>query len=205
MQSDFLLNSEIMVWPFNTIYTLKSQLWPKKCQLWTSRGQLQTPFSTPQTKVQLYFWKVLLLWRIFPSDFISANFSNFLKISTICNFCYVASLHRCMFLSPLWFCIICIFFSSMYIFGGFSGLLLNDVLAYTPPSCLAFSNPTLCAAAGPGLRCHWVNSRCVPWEPKPPEHMFHAPFCPARPGTLIWGPVCLTESNYFSLSVTFSL
>ncbi|XP_044070048.1 attractin-like protein 1 isoform X6 [Siniperca chuatsi] len=70
---------------------------------------------------------------------------------------------------------------SMYIFGGFSGLLLNDVLAYTPPSCLAFSNPALCAAAGPGLRCHWVKSRCVPWEPKTPEHIFPAPFCPARP------------------------
>lgn len=93
----------------------------------------------------------------------------------------------------------------MYIFGGFSGLLLNDVLAYTPPSCLAFSNPTLCAAAGPGLRCHWVNSRCVLWEPKPLEHMFHAPFCHAQPGMLIWGPLCLTESNHFSLSVTFSL
>ncbi|KAI3362821.1 hypothetical protein L3Q82_001870 [Scortum barcoo] len=70
---------------------------------------------------------------------------------------------------------------SMYIFGGFSGLLLNDVLAYTPPSCLAISSPALCAAAGPGIRCHWVQSRCVPWEPKPPEQIFPAPFCPPRP------------------------
>uniref|UniRef100_A0AAQ5YU46 Attractin-like 1a n=1 Tax=Amphiprion ocellaris TaxID=80972 RepID=A0AAQ5YU46_AMPOC len=61
---------------------------------------------------------------------------------------------------------------SMYIFGGFSGLLLNDVLSYTPPSCPAFSSPALCAAAGPGLRCHWVKSSCVPWEPKPLDHTF---------------------------------
>uniref|UniRef100_A0A3Q3JKC5 Attractin-like 1a n=1 Tax=Monopterus albus TaxID=43700 RepID=A0A3Q3JKC5_MONAL len=72
---------------------------------------------------------------------------------------------------------------SIYIFGGFSGLLLNDVLAYTPPSCQAFSNPALCAAAGPGLRCHWVKSRCMPWEPKPPDHIIPAPFCPARPAS----------------------
>uniref|UniRef100_A0AAQ5ZB26 Attractin-like 1a n=1 Tax=Amphiprion ocellaris TaxID=80972 RepID=A0AAQ5ZB26_AMPOC len=70
---------------------------------------------------------------------------------------------------------------SMYIFGGFSGLLLNDVLSYTPPSCPAFSSPALCAAAGPGLRCHWVKSSCVPWEPKPLDHTFPAPFCPAQP------------------------
>uniref|UniRef100_A0A673B1B3 Attractin like 1 n=1 Tax=Sphaeramia orbicularis TaxID=375764 RepID=A0A673B1B3_9TELE len=61
--------------------------------------------------------------------------------------------------------------SSMYIFGGFSGLLLNDVLAYTPPSCQAFSDPALCAAAGPGLRCHWVQSGCVPWEAGPPDRV----------------------------------
>uniref|UniRef100_A0A7N9AWV3 Attractin-like 1a n=1 Tax=Mastacembelus armatus TaxID=205130 RepID=A0A7N9AWV3_9TELE len=71
---------------------------------------------------------------------------------------------------------------SMYIFGGFSGLLLNDVLAYTPPSCQAFSNPALCAAAGPGLRCHWAKGRCVPWELKP-DHILPAPFCPARPAS----------------------
>ncbi|KAG7228421.1 hypothetical protein INR49_007593 [Caranx melampygus] len=70
---------------------------------------------------------------------------------------------------------------TMYIFGGFSGLLLNDVLAYTPPSCQAFSNPALCATAGPGLRCHWGKTKCVPWEPKPPDQMLPAPFCPARP------------------------
>uniref|UniRef100_A0A8C2X7D6 Attractin-like 1a n=1 Tax=Cyclopterus lumpus TaxID=8103 RepID=A0A8C2X7D6_CYCLU len=72
---------------------------------------------------------------------------------------------------------------SMFIFGGFSGLLLNDVLAYTPPSCRAFSNRALCDAAGPGVRCQWVKSGCVPWEPNAPDHSVPAPFCPGRPGS----------------------
>ncbi|XP_032408589.1 attractin-like protein 1 isoform X3 [Xiphophorus hellerii] len=70
---------------------------------------------------------------------------------------------------------------SMYVFGGFSGLLLNDVLAYNPPSCQAFSSPTLCSAAGPGVRCLWVKSRCLPWESKQHDHIVPASFCPARP------------------------
>ncbi|XP_027862351.1 attractin-like protein 1 isoform X2 [Xiphophorus couchianus] len=70
---------------------------------------------------------------------------------------------------------------SMYVFGGFSGLLLNDVLAYNPPSCQAFSSPTLCLAAGPGVRCLWVKSRCLPWESKQHDHIVPASFCPAQP------------------------
>ncbi|XP_011601446.2 attractin-like protein 1 isoform X4 [Takifugu rubripes] len=66
---------------------------------------------------------------------------------------------------------------SMYIYGGFSGPLLNDVLAYTPPSCPAFSNPIACAAAGPGVRCHWVNGRCLAWEPRSSEQVVPAAFC----------------------------
>uniref|UniRef100_A0A3Q4H2V4 Attractin-like 1a n=1 Tax=Neolamprologus brichardi TaxID=32507 RepID=A0A3Q4H2V4_NEOBR len=86
---------------------------------------------------------------------------------------------------------------SMYIFGGFSGMLLNDVLAYTPPSCQAFSSPGLCAAAEPGVRCHWVKSRCVPWKPKPLDHIFPAPFCPARPGMLCRASVYRANSLPF--------
>ncbi|XP_078787636.1 attractin-like protein 1 isoform X3 [Oryzias latipes] len=70
---------------------------------------------------------------------------------------------------------------SMYIFGGFSGVLLNDVLAYTPPSCRAFISPAACFVARPGIRCLWVNSRCVPWESKEPLQSVPAPYCPARP------------------------
>ncbi|KAK0140413.1 Attractin-like protein 1 [Merluccius polli] len=70
---------------------------------------------------------------------------------------------------------------SMYVFGGFSGLLLNDVLAYTPPSCLAFADPDACADAGPGVRCHWVRGHCVPWEPRLAADVVPSPFCPIRP------------------------
>ncbi|XP_034040368.1 attractin-like protein 1 isoform X2 [Thalassophryne amazonica] len=69
---------------------------------------------------------------------------------------------------------------SMFIFGGFSGILLNEVLAYTPPSCWAFSDPVLCAGAGPGVRCSWVKGGCVPWKPHPLNYAFRPPFCPPR-------------------------
>lgn len=90
----------------------------------------------------------------------------------------------------------------MYVFGGFSGLLLNDVLAYTLPSCRAFSTATLCAAAGPGLRCHWLNAGCLPWEPKAPEHALVRPaFCPARPGTqTLVRPASLCSSARLNIS-----
>uniref|UniRef100_G3NTX7 Attractin-like 1b n=1 Tax=Gasterosteus aculeatus aculeatus TaxID=481459 RepID=G3NTX7_GASAC len=54
---------------------------------------------------------------------------------------------------------------SMYVFGGFSGVLLNDVLVYRPPSCRAFSAEEACVNAGPGVRCIWSGGRCLPWEP----------------------------------------
>uniref|UniRef100_A0A7N6A1F6 Attractin-like 1b n=1 Tax=Anabas testudineus TaxID=64144 RepID=A0A7N6A1F6_ANATE len=46
---------------------------------------------------------------------------------------------------------------SMYVFGGFSSVLLNDVLVYRPPSCQAFLSEEGCEKAGPGVRCVWTN------------------------------------------------
>jgi len=37
---------------------------------------------------------------------------------------------------------------SMYIFGGFSSVLLNDILVYKPPNCKAFRDEELCKNAG---------------------------------------------------------
>uniref|UniRef100_A0A673AV50 Attractin-like 1b n=1 Tax=Sphaeramia orbicularis TaxID=375764 RepID=A0A673AV50_9TELE len=54
---------------------------------------------------------------------------------------------------------------SMYLFGGFSSVLLNDVLVYRPPSCQAFLAEEGCVKAGPGVRCIWTKGRCFPWEP----------------------------------------
>uniref|UniRef100_A0A669BA32 Attractin like 1 n=1 Tax=Oreochromis niloticus TaxID=8128 RepID=A0A669BA32_ORENI len=53
---------------------------------------------------------------------------------------------------------------SMYVFGGFSSVLLNDVLVYRPPSCQAFLAEEGCVKAGPGVRCIWSRGRCLPWE-----------------------------------------
>uniref|UniRef100_A0A672M8C1 Attractin like 1 n=1 Tax=Sinocyclocheilus grahami TaxID=75366 RepID=A0A672M8C1_SINGR len=54
---------------------------------------------------------------------------------------------------------------SMYVFGGFSSVLLNDVLIYRPPSCEAFLGQERCEAAGPGVRCIWKGGCCMSWEP----------------------------------------
>ncbi|XP_077945447.1 attractin isoform X3 [Gasterosteus aculeatus] len=56
--------------------------------------------------------------------------------------------------------------SVMYVFGGFNSLLLGDVLAYTSPSCAAFSGPEACGRAWPGIHCVWNDTRgsCLPWE-----------------------------------------
>uniref|UniRef100_A0A673ZDZ3 Attractin like 1 n=1 Tax=Salmo trutta TaxID=8032 RepID=A0A673ZDZ3_SALTR len=69
---------------------------------------------------------------------------------------------------------------SMYVFGGFSGVLLNDVLVYTPPSCKAFSEEQRCANAGPGIRCVWLRDHCVPWDTSHANGSLAVPFCPPR-------------------------
>ncbi|CAL8281783.1 unnamed protein product [Merluccius merluccius] len=74
---------------------------------------------------------------------------------------------------------------SMYVFGGFSGVLLNDLLVYRPPSCQAFRAPEPCQAAGPGLRCVWGQGRCDPWVPiMALGSLSRAPFCPAKAATV---------------------
>lgn len=71
----------------------------------------------------------------------------------------------------------------MYVFGGFAGVLLNDVLVYRPPSCQAFLAEEGCVKAGPGVRCIWSRGRCLPWEPSMANgSLFPAPFCPPKAG-----------------------
>uniref|UniRef100_A0A3B5L4M9 Attractin n=1 Tax=Xiphophorus couchianus TaxID=32473 RepID=A0A3B5L4M9_9TELE len=56
--------------------------------------------------------------------------------------------------------------SIMYVFGGFNSLLLSDILTYTSPSCSAFTSPSSCSQAWPGIHCVWNGSlgACLPWE-----------------------------------------
>lgn len=147
----------------------------------------------PSNRTPALFLKVFLLSNIFPSDLISAIFTFVPEISDVCNFamfglsgfmCVGVSVTIELCFNRLYLLSLDMVRSSMYIYGGFSGPLLNDVLAYTPPSCLAFSNPIACAAAGPGVRCHWVSSRCLSWEPKSPEQIVPAAFCVKPTGML---------------------
>ncbi|XP_056616392.1 attractin-like protein 1 isoform X2 [Triplophysa dalaica] len=69
---------------------------------------------------------------------------------------------------------------SMYVFGGFSGVILNDVLVYKAGSCEALLDVALCQSAGPGIRCVWVNERCVSWDSSHSDGSVPASFCPER-------------------------
>ena len=45
--------------------------------------------------------------------------------------------------------------NSMYVFGGFNGLMLNSILKYTPGDCTLFGNKTDCLKRKPGTSCIW--------------------------------------------------
>ncbi|XP_036191764.1 attractin-like protein 1 isoform X3 [Myotis myotis] len=68
---------------------------------------------------------------------------------------------------------------SMYIFGGFSSVLLNDILVYKPPNCKAFRNEELCKNAGPGIKCIWNKSYCESWESGNTNNILRAK-CPPK-------------------------
>uniref|UniRef100_A0A8C5QK43 Attractin-like protein 1 n=1 Tax=Leptobrachium leishanense TaxID=445787 RepID=A0A8C5QK43_9ANUR len=69
---------------------------------------------------------------------------------------------------------------SMYVFGGFSSVLLNDILVYKPPSCEAFHSEELCTYAVHGISCVWDRDHCVSWEvAHASSKTFHSN-CPAK-------------------------
>lgn len=67
----------------------------------------------------------------------------------------------------------------MYIFGGFSSVLLNDILVYKPPNCKAFRNEELCKNAGPGIKCIWNKNYCESWESGNTNNILRAK-CPPK-------------------------
>ncbi|MGH0153636.1 UNVERIFIED_CONTAM: hypothetical protein FKN15_024738 [Acipenser sinensis] len=67
---------------------------------------------------------------------------------------------------------------SMFVFGGFSSVLLNDILVYKLPNCEAFSAEEPCLDAGPGIRCLWDEDRCVSWDPRHTNGTFPSVRCP---------------------------
>lgn len=70
---------------------------------------------------------------------------------------------------------------SMYIFGGFSSVLLNDILVYKPPNCEAFRDEELCKNARPGIRCLWNRKHCESWESGHANNILRAK-CPKKTG-----------------------
>lgn len=56
-----------------------------------------------------------------------------------------------------------IFEKSLYIFGGFDGQMLSDMLKFTPGSCENFTKSEACLNARPGVKCIWdiLKSRCI--------------------------------------------
>ncbi|XP_055371628.1 attractin-like protein 1 [Condylostylus longicornis] len=57
-----------------------------------------------------------------------------------------------------------IFENSLYIYGGFDGQLLSDMLKYTPGNCSYFEKEERCLNGRPGVKCVWdsVRNSCIP-------------------------------------------
>lgn len=51
-----------------------------------------------------------------------------------------------------------VFEKKLYIYGGFHGQMLSDLLRYTPGNCSALERPEQCLSALPGVKCIWENS-----------------------------------------------
>lgn len=58
------------------------------------------------------------------------------------------------------------FEKSLYIYGGFDGQMLSDIIKYTPGSCTVLIKAETCLNTRPGLKCVWdiSHSRCVAVE-----------------------------------------
>ncbi|XP_077114034.1 attractin-like protein 1 isoform X1 [Ranitomeya variabilis] len=69
---------------------------------------------------------------------------------------------------------------SMFIFGGFSSVLLNDILVYKPPSCEAFHTQEQCTSAVQGISCVWDQGYCVSWETAHPSSSLSHAHCPNK-------------------------
>ncbi|KAJ4432158.1 hypothetical protein ANN_20774 [Periplaneta americana] len=57
-----------------------------------------------------------------------------------------------------------IFENSLYIYGGFDGQMLSDMLRFSPGNCSALSDRTSCLETYPGVKCVWNNQedKCLP-------------------------------------------
>jgi hypothetical protein len=54
-----------------------------------------------------------------------------------------------------------IFEKSLYIYGGFDGQMLTDMLKYTPGNCSALKKAESCLYTRPGVKCIWDIQRSI--------------------------------------------
>lgn len=56
-----------------------------------------------------------------------------------------------------------LFEKSLYIYGGFDGQMISDMLKYTPGKCINFLKPETCLNTRPGVKCVWdiQKSKCI--------------------------------------------
>ena len=54
-----------------------------------------------------------------------------------------------------------IFEKSLYIYGGFDGQMLWDMISYTPGQCSSLDKPEPCLNSRPGLKCVWDQQRSL--------------------------------------------
>uniref|UniRef100_A0A1B0BSW5 CUB domain-containing protein n=1 Tax=Glossina palpalis gambiensis TaxID=67801 RepID=A0A1B0BSW5_9MUSC len=57
-----------------------------------------------------------------------------------------------------------VFEDALYIYGGFNGQLLNDMLRFEPGFCASYTKQEKCTNARPGIKCIWdvQKMRCIP-------------------------------------------
>lgn len=55
------------------------------------------------------------------------------------------------------------FEKKLYIYGGFDGQMLSDMIKYTPGNCSVLLKAETCLSTRPGLKCIWdiQRSKCI--------------------------------------------
>lgn len=56
-----------------------------------------------------------------------------------------------------------VFEGSLYIYGGFDGQMLSDILKYTPGKCSHLTTKAACLGSNPGIKCIWDSrvTKCI--------------------------------------------
>lgn len=80
---------------------------------------------------------------------------------------------------------------SIYIFGGFNGVMLNSIIKYSPGDCYRYTMSDECAKVKPGTKCIWNRDKnvCQPYSMLKTSLVSNA----------MWGPCDNVNANYTDL------